>query len=108
MDSQLVVDLVHKGNTHVASLQPFLEEVLHLLGLSDERASVIHTYREAYRCGDLLANVGHEGSFHWTVLDRMPPSLGLYIIYDVLGLCTLGLIVYFVSFALPCNLKKKT
>lgn len=83
-----MVDLVQKSSTSVASL----EEVLHLLHLPDWRASVVHTYCEANRCADFLANMGHEGSFHWSVLDRMPPILGLHISYDALGLCTHNLI----------------
>lgn len=60
MYSQAIVQMGFKSNK---LLQPLLAEVIRLRHLPGWSTTVIHVYREANRCANLLANLGHLGSF---------------------------------------------
>lgn len=73
--------MVRLWRSHNKFYQPLLNEVLDLL----DDASVVHAYREANRCVDLLANDGHSGPIGWKVFDRASPILALLLREDALG-----------------------
>lgn len=73
LDSLSIVQAIKSGNSAAPALQPILDEVLSLLRLPDWKTFVVHTFREANRCADLLANLGHGTPFSWTLLDSAPP-----------------------------------
>lgn len=63
MNCQVVVNFVNMGFTPNKYLQSLLDKVLGLVHLPAWTAFVVHVYRKANRCMDLLANMGHLGSF---------------------------------------------
>lgn len=89
MDSQvIVVNIINMCGSHSLFLCPLFEKVLNLLEQSDWSCSVVHTSGEANRCADFQANLGLLGSFTWTVLDVVPPSLNLIVAEDaIVGKC---------------------
>lgn len=56
-----------------------------LLQASDWSCSVQHVFREANACADMLADLGHHGGFHWTVLDTTPSHIRLALEADARG-----------------------
>lgn len=88
MDSLAIVQMVKNGFSTIPFLQPLLAEVLHLLRLSDWETSVTHVYREANRCADRFANLGHDIAFSCTVLDSAPLLLHYLLFVDIVGVCT--------------------
>lgn len=88
MDFKVIVDMVHNKSTQISFLEPLLQEFIHLLNLRSWRTSFIHTYREANKCADLLANKGHSASYDGVVLDSIFPLHGLYLLADARGVCT--------------------
>lgn len=58
MDSAVVVQMVKAGGTAFACYRPLLQEIFSLLNLQDWSVSVVHVFREANCCADLLANMG--------------------------------------------------
>lgn len=95
LDSSVVVHMVHTGTSSTCFLRPLLQEVVSFLKLPDWETSVIHSYREGNRCVDLLANLGHGGSFTWCVLNEAPHSLRLLLLEDAMG-CSSPRLVSFV------------
>jgi hypothetical protein len=86
MDSLVVVNMVNSGSTPNAFLQPLLQEVISLLHRPGWRTSVSHVYREANRCADLLANLGHSSlDFNCNFLNVSPFALKLLLEDDVRG-----------------------
>jgi hypothetical protein len=79
MDSLVVVNMVNLGSSPNAFLQP----LFHHPGWS---TSVCHVYREANRCADLLANLGHTSlDFNCNFIDVFSPTLKLLLEDDVRG-----------------------
>lgn len=58
LDSKVVVDMVNKGCSDNAYLQPLLHDIIGMLRLPSWDTSVMHAYREANRCADFLARKG--------------------------------------------------
>lgn len=85
LDSLSIVQTVKRGYSTVPALQPILVEILSLLRLPDWKTSVMHTFREANRCADLLANMGHGTPYNWTLPDTAPPSLCYFLFSDNAG-----------------------
>lgn len=92
MDSKVIVEMVHSRCTKNNFLKPLLHEVISLLQLPFWRTSLLHVYREANKCADLLANKGHFVPCDGAVLDSSFPLLDLYIFTDVRGVSTPRLI----------------
>lgn len=88
LDSKVIVDMIHKKETRIGFLQPLLQEILELLLLPSWRTSVVHAFREANKCADLLANMGHSTSYEGVFFSTSFPSLSLLIQADVQGVCT--------------------
>lgn len=89
MDFEVVLKMVHSGSTNNVFLRSLLQEILSLQH-ADWSTSVSHIYREANRCADLLANLGHSASFEWVLFDRASPSLGLLLADDARVVLYLG------------------
>jgi ribonuclease HI len=86
MDSLVVVNMVNLGSSPNAFLQPLLQEVITLLRHPGWSTSVCHVYREANRCADLLANLGHTSlDFNCNFIDVFSPTLKLLLEDDVRG-----------------------
>jgi ribonuclease HI len=86
MDSLVVVNMVNLGSSPNAFLQPLLQEVTTLLHHPGWSTSVCHVYREANRCADLLANLGHTSlDFNCNFIDVFSPTLKLLLEDDVRG-----------------------
>jgi ribonuclease HI len=86
MDSLVVVNMVNLGSSPNAFLQPLLQEVITLLHHPGWSTSVCHVYREANRCADLLANLGHTSlDFNCNFIDVFSPTLKLLLEDDVRG-----------------------
>lgn len=92
MDSKVVVEMVHKKDTHISFLKHLLQEVISLFQLPSWRTSITHTYREANKCVDLLANKGHETSYDGVILDTSFNLLDLLLSADARGVCSSRLI----------------
>jgi len=52
---------------------------------ADWNASLVHSYREANRAADFLANLGHRAIFVVSVIDTFPPTLRLILSDDARG-----------------------
>lgn len=87
LDSIVVVTMVLARRTHCAQLKPVLEEALELMHAADRSCSIKHIFWEANSCAETLVDLGHQGGFHWTVLDHAPPQLSLALEVDARG-CT--------------------
>lgn len=61
----------------------------------DQQTQVVHRHKEVNGCVDLLANMGHEGSFENIILSKTPSMLALY--EDIIG-------VQYTSFSLVSQL----
>lgn len=92
MDSKVVVDMVHNKSTNISFLKPLHHEIISLLHLPAWRTSLNHTYREANKCADLLANKEPEVSYDGVVLDNIFPLLDLYLLADVRHVCTFWIV----------------
>lgn len=55
LDSDVLVRMINSGHASNARLQPLLLEIINTLHQPGWRASVVHAYREANQCADLLA-----------------------------------------------------
>lgn len=69
LDSRVVVNMVQAWRAHCSHLQPLLDEALELMSSASWSCSISHVLREANSCADVLAGMGHSGSFQWTLLD---------------------------------------
>lgn len=107
MDSKVVVDMVHNRATQISLLKPPLQEVVHLLNLPSWKTSLVHSYRDANKWADLLANKGHSTSYDGVVLDSSFPLLDLYLLADVRGVCTSSPLGWFLSWFCYLSKEKK-
>lgn len=82
LDSKGVVNMVQLRRTHCVHLQPLLEEACDLMYAADRSCSITHVFREANFCADILAGMGHGGSFPWTLLEERPHQLRLALATD--------------------------
>lgn len=64
--------MISARRTHCASLQPLLDEAIALVEAQNWSCSVHHIFREANQCADILAGMGHNGSFLVSVIE--PPT----------------------------------
>lgn len=85
MDSEVAVHMVQTGSTSNLFLQPLLHDTININRQLDWRTTVQHTYREANRRADLLANKGHSRNLEWTIINRACPFLGVILSNDVRG-----------------------
>lgn len=85
LDSRTVCSMISARRTHCLNLQPVLDEALSLIQQQDWNCSVRHIYREANSCADILANIGHSGSFQWTILQQAPAQINLALQADARG-----------------------
>lgn len=92
LDSQVIVHMIRTRRTHCAHLQPLLAEALGFMEVQDWHCSISHIFREVNFCVDKLAELGHLGSFQWTVLEIPPASLSLALAADLRGVSSLRLV----------------
>lgn len=84
--------MVRLRHTPCSHLQPLLAEVVRLVEACDWNCSVSHIFREANFCADMLAELGHQGGFQWTLLDYKSTSLGLLLDADIRGFTSVRLV----------------
>lgn len=88
LDSQVMVNMVHKGSTSIDPLMSLLESILSFLCLPNWSTFVVNTYQKANQCANFQANLGHASSLQWSLVDKAPPMLGLLLRNDVVGCST--------------------
>lgn len=86
MDSHMVVNMIAIRSSHYPHLHFVLEETLHYLDDTSWSCVVRHVCREANQCAYLLAGLGHNGLFQWTILDKASSMFRLALYADVHGI----------------------
>lgn len=93
LDFKVVVNMVSLICSLCRRLQSLLDEALLLVGSHGWLCSIHHVYHEANRNANMLANLGHSGSFQWTLIARGSHMLSLVIDADIQGVLAPWIVV---------------
>jgi hypothetical protein len=85
------VRIVQTGMSHSTAGNVLVEQILKMMAL-DWEVEVRHTYCEANKCADALANYGCMGSVDSQVFDCCPEFMKELFVADSLGITTPRLI----------------
>jgi ribonuclease HI len=87
IDSIAVVRIVQTGMSHSTAGNVLVEQINKMMAL-DWEVEVRHTYREANKCADALANYGCMGSVENKIFDCCPEFIKDLFVADSLGITT--------------------
>jgi ribonuclease HI len=91
IDSEAVVNVVQKGRSQSVAGSVLVEQIQKMIEL-DWEVEVRHTYREANKCADALANYGCMGSIDSQFFTCCPDFMKDLFVADNLGISTSRLI----------------
>jgi ribonuclease HI len=110
IDSQVVVKIIQEDGTTSSSCWSLVRRIRQFLE-RDWEIKIQHSYREANKCADLLANIGCDSGGPLIYYESCPTPLSLLFAADIMRVATPHLItLYFFfleSFRLSCLPKKK-
>lgn len=80
--------MIKTNKTNCLFIRLLLGEALPILSREDRGFSIMHIYREANRCADFLANLGHSGPFEfdYSELHATAPLLQPILVEDARGM----------------------
>jgi ribonuclease HI len=87
LDSAAVVQVLKDRRVSSYSASALVKQIWQLLDL-DWNVTISHTYREANKCADALANLGCSLSYDLIFYDTCPDSMSHLFAYDNLGIAT--------------------
>jgi ribonuclease HI len=87
IDSEAVVRVIKNGTSNSAMGSSLLKHIKNLLAM-DWIVEISHTYREANKCADVLANIGCSLSYDVVFYDSCPDNISDIYVSDTQGSST--------------------